>query len=58
MAEDIARRRDPPPGLAPHEKPTPEELARIARELLEERAKDDAQLAEKIRQRGIPLNGR
>ena len=47
--------RDPPPALAPDEKPTPEELARIARELLWARAAVDAQLAAQMVERGIPL---
>jgi hypothetical protein len=53
MPASTLTERDPPPELAPHEKPTPAEFARIALELLKEQARDDAELAEKMRQRGI-----
>jgi hypothetical protein len=49
---------DPPPVFAPHEQPTPAELAEIARQLLRERAQDDAQLAAQMKLRGIALTAR
>jgi hypothetical protein len=58
MTKDAVRLgyRDPPPALAPDEIPTPEDLAKIARQLLREQAKDDAELAAKLRRRGIALS--
>jgi len=47
--------RDPPPRLAPHENPTPAEMARIARRLLREAARHDPVLAAKMRARGLSL---
>jgi hypothetical protein len=61
MTKNVPRLRcgdPPPPVLAPHEKPNPEEMAKIARELLRERATDDADLAAQIRRRGIVLTPR
>lgn len=46
--------RDPPPALRPDEKPSPAELAKLAREVLSDMAKDDPSLAQAMRERGIP----
>jgi hypothetical protein len=46
---------DPPPVFDPDAMPTREEMAKIAHQLLRERAKDDAVLAAKMRRRGIGL---
>jgi hypothetical protein len=50
----LKRKRDPPPKLSPEERPTPEELTKLAHKLLSETAKDDPWLANMMRERGIP----
>lgn len=48
---------DPPPSLAPEDKPTPAELGRLALELLRELAQNDPELAERMIDLGLDPQG-
>jgi hypothetical protein len=48
---------EPAPHLGPEEKPSPTELAKLARRLLHELAEEDPNLAAKLRSLGIGHKG-